>query len=85
MLQVRDSVACGCCEVNEEACRKIVQWVEELYSDGAATWIREHRDVVNDLYLFWLFDHVSHRVQQTDENVDQTDLSDLSDLGVGDA
>jgi hypothetical protein len=57
LFLVERAVACGCCAIDGQACVKIVQWVQSLYYDKAADWIEKHEDVVNDLYLFYLFDH----------------------------
>lgn len=63
---VEEAVACGCCAIEGEATVKIVQWIQELYGDAAADWLRKHDDIVNDLYLFWLFDHDVKVVEQAD-------------------
>lgn len=56
---VEETVACGCCTINGEATVKIVQWLIDLHEDEdqAEHVINTQEDVINDLYLFYNFDH----------------------------
>lgn len=60
--QIRTAVDCSCCTLNEEAVSRVAAYIESLAStaqgtvDVSSEWVARSDDLLNDLYLFTIFD-----------------------------